>query len=83
MKELIYKTQGTCSKAIRILMDEANIVQSVEFLGGCPGNTFGVAQLVKGMKAEDVIERLKGATCGPKTTSCPDQLAKALSEMIK
>ena len=83
MKELIYNTQGTCAKALRIILDDDNIVQNVEFLGGCAGNTHGVAQLVKGMKAEDVIQRLKGIMCGLKGTSCPDQLAKALSEMIK
>ena len=83
MKELIYPTQGTCSRAIRILMNDENVVQSVEFLGGCAGNTKGVAQLAKGMKAEDVITRLEGITCGPKPTSCPDQLAKALRQMME
>lgn len=83
MKELIYPTQGTCSRAIRILMNDENVVQSVEFLGGCAGNTKGVAQLAKGMKAEDVITRLEGITCGSKPTSCPDQLAKALRQMME
>ena len=83
MKELVYPTQGTCSRAIRILMNDENVVQSVEFLGGCAGNTKGVAQLAKGMKAEDVITRLEGITCGPKPTSCPDQLAKALRQMME
>lgn len=83
MKELIYPTQGTCSRAIRVVMDDDKIVQSVEFLGGCAGNTQGVAQLAKGMKAEDVITRLEGITCGPKPTSCPDQLAKALRQMME
>lgn len=83
MKELVYPTQGTCSKAIRIVIDDNNIVQSVEFFGGCAGNTMGISKLVKGMPAQEVINRLSGVTCGFKPTSCPDQLAKALSGMIK
>lgn len=83
MKELVYPTQGTCSKAIRIVIDDNNIVESVEFFGGCAGNTMGISKLVKGMPAQEVINRLSGVTCGFKPTSCPDQLAKALSGMIK
>lgn len=83
MKELVYPTQGTCSKAIRIVIDDNEIVESVEFLGGCMGNTRGIMSLVKGMPAQHVIDRLKGITCGMKPTSCPDQLAVALSQMIK
>lgn len=82
MKELVYPTQGTCSKAIRIVTDDNNIIESVEFLGGCAGNTMGISKLVKGMPAQEVINRLSGVTCGFKPTSCPDQLAKALSGMI-
>jgi len=83
VKELVYPTQGTCSKAIRIVIDDNNIVESVEFFGGCAGNTMGISKLVKGMPAQEVINRLSGVTCGFKPTSCPDQLAKALSGMIK
>lgn len=82
MKELVYETQGTCSKAIRIVVNDNDIIQDVQFLGGCDGNTHGIMNLVKGMPAQMVIDRLKGVTCGFKATSCPDQLAKALSEMI-
>ncbi len=82
MKEFIYETQGTCSKAIRIVLTDDNVVESVQFLGGCPGNTFGVATLVKGMRAEDVIGKLQGINCGGKPTSCPDQLSRALAQMI-
>lgn len=59
MKELVYETQGTCAKAIRILLNDDNVVEEVQFLGGCAGNTSGIASLVKGMKAEDVIKRLR------------------------
>ena len=75
----VYKTKGTCSR--QILVDVENgIVNSVEFVGGCSGNTQGIASLVKGMNVEDVIARCEGIRCGFKDTSCPDQLAKALRE---
>lgn len=78
MKEFIYETQGTCSKAIRIVLGENNVVDQVQFMGGCPGNTTGISALVRGMKAEDVIAKLRGIRCGFKSTSCPDQLCTAL-----
>ena len=76
-----YQTHGTCSRAIEIEVDENGVVQQVAFDGGCNGNTKGVAALVKGMKAEEVIGRLENIRCGLKPTSCPDQLAKALKEI--
>lgn len=79
MKEIVYKTQGTCSQAIRIVLNDDKTIDSVEFAGGCNGNTKGIASLVRGMKAEDVIKRLQGITCGFKSTSCPDQLSRALA----
>lgn len=83
MKELIYKTQGTCAQAIKVVVDDNKCVESVAFMGGCNGNTNGIASLVRGMKVEDVIARLRGITCGLKSTSCPDQLSKALEEILK
>ena len=80
-KHIEYKTSGTCSKMV-ILDIEDGIVTDCSFVGGCPGNTTGVAALVKGMKVEEVIERLKGIKCGFKPTSCPDQLAKAVEGAI-
>lgn len=77
-----YRTSGTCSRSIEIELDENNTVLNVKFNGGCHGNTQGIAGLVKGMQAEDVIARLENIKCGFKPTSCPDQLAKALKEMI-
>lgn len=82
MKEVIYETKGTCARAIRIVLDDENKVQEVQFMGGCQGNTSGVAALVRGMKAEDVIERLHGIQCGMKGTSCPDQLSRALEAQL-
>ncbi|MBO4355403.1 MAG: TIGR03905 family TSCPD domain-containing protein [Clostridia bacterium] len=81
MKRLLYTTSGTCSRQIEVITNGDNI-ESVKYYGGCNGNTQGVASLVKGMKIDEAIERLKGIKCGPRPTSCPDQLARAL-ERIK
>jgi uncharacterized protein (TIGR03905 family) len=75
-----YKTKGVCSSTITLEI-ENDIVQSVQFMGGCNGNLKGISSLVVGMKIDDVIERLEGIRCGFKSTSCPDQLAKALKEV--
>lgn len=74
-----YKTKGVCSRSIQIEVEE-NIVKSVQFEGGCNGNTKGIAALVVGMPVDEVIARLDGITCGFKGTSCPAQLAQALKE---
>ena len=79
---LTYKTKGTCAAAIEIELNESNIIENVKFIGGCKGNTAGISALVKGMDARDVISRVEGIRCGFKPTSCPDQLAKALKEML-
>ncbi|MCQ2368833.1 MAG: TIGR03905 family TSCPD domain-containing protein [Kiritimatiellae bacterium] len=73
-----YKTQGTCASAINYEVTDG-IVTACEIVGGCPGNTKGVAKLVIGRKVEDVIATLKGIQCR-NGTSCPDQLARALEE---
>lgn len=76
-----YKTKGTCSQ--RILFDiEDGKVRNVQFIGGCNGNLKGIGALVEGMPVEDVIARVEGIRCGMKSTSCPDQLAKALKEAV-
>lgn len=80
--KLDYKTQGTCSKEINIEMDDNGIIKSVHFVSGCPGNLLGISKIVEGMKATDVIERFKGVRCASKSTSCPDQLATALQQML-
>ena len=81
LQKVTYQTHGTCSKYICISVDENGEVQDAQFIGGCDGNTKGVWALIQGMKAKEVIARLKGITCGNKPTSCPDQLATALQEM--
>ena len=78
---MVYKTRGVCSQLINVEV-ENNIVTSVEFVGGCNGNTQGVAALVEGMDVHEAIRRLEGIHCGPRPTSCPDQLSKALKQAI-
>ena len=78
---MIYKTKGTCSTMIDVELKDG-VIDSVKFTGGCNGNVQGISALVKGMKPEEAISRLKGIRCGFKPTSCPDQLAHALEEMI-
>ena len=72
-----YKTSGTCSREINFTLEDGK-VKNVSFLGGCNGNLKGISALIEGMDADEVIEKLKGITCGFKKTSCPDQLSRAL-----
>lgn len=75
--EFTHKNRGTCSQAIEFEV-EGNVVKNVRYIGGCHGNTQGIAALVEGMDVDDAIARMKGIRCGMKETSCPDQLARAL-----
>lgn len=77
--EFTYKTKGVCSSKMVIDLD-GDTIRSVQIVGGCNGNSKGICSLVQGMKADDVIARCKGIRCGLKSTSCPDQLARALVE---
>ena len=76
-----YKTKGTCSQRIFFEIEEGKL-KNVQFLGGCNGNLKGICSLVEGQDPEEVISRLQGICCGPKSTSCPDQLATALKEAL-
>ncbi|MDE6605011.1 MAG: TIGR03905 family TSCPD domain-containing protein [Clostridia bacterium] len=76
-----YKTSGTCSRAIDFDIEDG-VIRNVKFTGGCNGNLKGIGKLVEGMKVEDVAAKLRGIPCGPRSTSCPDQLAKACEEYI-
>ncbi len=78
MKQISYKTKGTCAREVRVTLDGDTVVE-VEFVGGCNGNTSGISSLVRGMNAREAIDRLQGIRCGFKSTSCPDQLARALA----
>lgn len=74
-----FKTKGTCSTKITFDLD-GDTVRNVSFTGGCNGNLKAISKLVEGMKADDIVEKLKGNTCGFKATSCADQLALAVAE---
>ena len=76
-----YKTKGTCSQAIQFEVNDG-ILTDVCFIGGCHGNTQGVAKLAKGRKVEEVIALLDGIQCR-NGTSCPDQLARALKQYLE
>ncbi|MGN0214446.1 MAG: TIGR03905 family TSCPD domain-containing protein [Muribaculaceae bacterium] len=77
-----FMTQGTCCQAFEIETD-GGVVKDVKFYGGCNGNLQGICSLIKDMPITDVIARLKGIRCGAKPTSCPDQLATALQQIIE
>ncbi len=74
-----YKTNGTCSRVIEFEVEDDK-AKNVTFQGGCNGNLKGIGRLTEGLSVDEVIDRLEGIRCGFKSTSCPDQLAKALKE---
>ncbi|MBU3819030.1 MAG: TIGR03905 family TSCPD domain-containing protein [Candidatus Faecalibacterium intestinavium] len=77
-----YPNHGTCSKMTKIELAPDHTIESIEVVGGCNGNLKGISKLLKGMKAEDAIERMEGTTCGPRPTSCPDQIARNLRKAL-
>lgn len=81
--EFLYRTHGTCSRAIKFDIDDDQKVHNVGFVGGCNGNLKGIASLIEGMPADWVIQRCEGTLCGGKATSCPDQLSKALKQAVE
>ena len=81
MEKIVYTPKGVCSRKMELDVEDGKIV-SAKIVGGCAGNTQGVAALVKGMKAEDAASKIKGIRCGFKPTSCPDQLARAIEEAL-
>ena len=82
MAKLSYTPKGVCTRQINLEIED-NIIKNVEFIGGCAGNTQGVARLVEGMNVEEAVIRLEGIDCRGRGTSCPDQLAKAIIELVK
>lgn len=72
-----YKTSGTCAREINFEI-ENDLITDINFVSGCPGNLLGISQLVKGLSVDEIIEKFDGLNCGSRSTSCPDQLAKAL-----
>ncbi|MCI9510274.1 MAG: TIGR03905 family TSCPD domain-containing protein [Angelakisella sp.] len=79
--EVSLKPRGVCSRSITMDLEDG-IVRNIRFTGGCPGNTVGLARMLEGMEAEEVVRRLKGVRCGFKSTSCPDQLACGLEAVL-
>lgn len=81
MIELDYKTRGVCARSIHVALDDAGThIQDVSFDGGCNGNLKAISKLVSGMSVDEVVDTLAGNTCGPRKTSCADQLTLALRE---
>ena len=81
-KEFSFPNSGTCSKQTNFVLNDDHTIASMEVIGGCNGNLKGISRLLKGMKAEDAIARLKGIDCGGKGTSCPDQFARGLEKAM-
>ena len=77
MSTFEYTPKGVCSRKMIFDLD-GDIIRSVEVIGGCNGNLKGISSLLKGQNVNEIISRLEGITCGPKATSCPDQIAQAL-----
>ena len=80
--QYIYEPKGVCSSKM-IFEIEGDIVKDIKIIGGCAGNTLGISNLIKGLKIDEIIKKLKGVPCGFRGTSCPDQLATALEEYKK
>ena len=79
---LSFKPQGVCSVKMNIV-HENGIILDASVVGGCNGNLKGICSLIKGMKIEDVVNKLEGIKCGPRATSCPDQMAKGLKTLLQ
>ena len=77
-----FRPRGVCSQQMQVEVDDQGIIQELQVLGGCSGNLQGIASLVHGMPAQEAIKRLKGIRCGFKDTSCPDQLARNLEQLL-
>ncbi len=78
-----HRNKGVCSSSVSFDIDDNGIVSNVRFIGGCNGNTQGVARLAEGRHADELIAALRGIRCGMRTTSCPDQLAQGIEEALK
>ena len=81
MKSVEFNPVGVCSKKMVVECDDNEIITKVQIIGGCPGNTLGVSKLCLGRSVDEVISLLEGVRCGMRSTSCPDQLTKALKKL--
>ena len=82
MKTYTFQPRGVCSREMQVDLDDQGVIQALRVMGGCSGNLQGISALVKGMSAQEAIRRLKGIHCGPRSTSCPDQLALGLEQVL-
>ena len=82
MKQITYTTEGVCSKQIIFELDEEGKIHNLKFIGGCPGNLCAISKLLEGADAATAAKILEGNTCGPRSTSCADQLSKAIKQNI-
>ena len=82
MKTYTFQPRGVCSREMQVDLDDQGVIQSLRVTGGCSGNLQGISALVKGMTAQEAVRRLKGIRCGAKSTSCPDQLALGLEQLL-
>ena len=78
-----YTNRGVCSRKTVVDLSDEGIINDIKIVGGCSGNTQGLMSLLKGMHAEDAIKKMRGIDCNGRGTSCPDQVAIALSEALK
>ena len=78
-----FTPKGVCARQMQVEVDEQGIIRELRVVGGCSGNLQGIAALVKDMPAQEAVRRLKGIRCGPKATSCPDQLAQGLEQLLE
>ena len=81
--KITFKPSGVCCREITFEVDDNNIITDINFIGGCPGNLLGLKSLVIGQDANEIAKKLANITCGNKSTSCPDQLSKAILEHLK
>lgn len=77
-----FQPRGVCSREMRVELDDQGVIQDLSVVGGCSGNLQGIAALVRGMTAQEAIQRMKGIRCGSKSSSCPDQLALGLEQIL-
>ncbi len=77
-----YKTTDTCARQITFDLD-GEVVKNVKFTGGCNGNLKAIEALVEGLTVDEIEQKCKGITCGPRSTSCTDQLAIAIRDALK
>ncbi len=77
-----FRPQGVCSREMSVELNDQGVIENLEVVGGCSGNLQGISALVRGMSAQEAIERMKGIHCGAKSTSCPDQLARGLEQIL-